>query len=169
MRDDSRRNSSPYDTTQQQPQQYNHEGMMGRYTPPYGHSHHQEMMMSESYDDEEYSVAQQDLANVHFRFEEEEEYLMLDYCQSMDDENPFFTPPQHPSFFIPHTMVPHHPAYSPHLSQHSNPTPNYYSPRHSFSSSNGSQSSSGKLRRSFGMDDLVHQAPPPVYFYKPKL
>lgn len=85
-------------------------------------------------DYEDYTIVSQDLANVHFHFEEEEEYL-TDY--SMDEENPFHTPTQ--ESFMDGIKDPH-----------------YCSPTHSVSPTSGAQH---KLKRSFGMDNIS-----PLYF-----
>lgn len=89
---------------------------------------------------EDYTVAQQDLANVHFRFEEEEEYITAEY--SMEEENPFHTPTQQ--------------SFMDGIKDYS-----YCSPHHSISPT-GTQH---KLKRSFGMENIS-----PLYFYnKPNL
>eukprot|EP00026_Physarum_polycephalum_P022715 Phypoly_transcript_27001.p1 GENE.Phypoly_transcript_27001~~Phypoly_transcript_27001.p1 ORF type:complete len:140 (+),score=22.10 Phypoly_transcript_27001:66-485(+) len=91
---------------------------------------------------EDYTMIQQDLANVHFRFEEEEEYLS---DNRMDEENPFHTPP----------LMQH---YMDGIKENSNSTFNVYSPNHSSSPNN-----QHKLKRSFGMENIS-----PLYFYNNK-
>lgn len=75
---------------------------------------------------EDYTIVQQDLANVHFRFEEEEEYLTDVYC--MEEENPFHTPTQQ-SYLDGAKDTYISPVISPTNNQH-------------------------KLKRSFGMENI---------------
>lgn len=90
---------------------------------------------------EDISVAQQDLANVHFRFEEEEEYI-FDYNSpsSMEDENPFLTPRTQTLLYMLEE-----------LAKETSTSPQNITP----------PNNTGKLKRSFGLDDLS----PHMYYY----